>query len=97
MSATLINLIVQIIAGALAGNATGSVAPKVSLGQTGNSLAGAVGGLILGQLGGMVIPMLQAGGGIDIGSIVSQVVGGGVGGAVLTAIVGAIKNGMAKA
>jgi hypothetical protein len=31
-------------------------------------------------------------GNFDIGSIVTQVVGGGAGGAILTAIIGAIKN-----
>jgi hypothetical protein len=34
--------------------------------------------------------------GIDIGSIVKDLVGGGVGGAVVMAIVGAIRNAMAK-
>ena len=35
-------------------------------------------------------------GGMDIGAIISQVAGGGVGGAVLLSIVGMIKNAMAK-
>jgi hypothetical protein len=97
MSATIINLIIQIIAGAIGGNAAGSAMKNISLGGTGNSIAGAIGGLGLGQLAGLVIPMLQGTGGVDIGSIIGQVVGGGVGGAILTAIVGAIKNGMNKA
>ena len=34
--------------------------------------------------------------GIDIGAIVKDLVGGGVGGAVVMALVGAIRNAMAK-
>jgi hypothetical protein len=37
-----------------------------------------------------------AAGSMDIGAIIGQVAGGGVGGAVLLAIVGLIKNAMAK-
>jgi hypothetical protein len=41
----------------------------------------------------MLIPLLaNTGATPDIGSIIGQVAGGGVAGAVLTAIVGAIKN-----
>jgi hypothetical protein len=41
----------------------------------------------------MLLPLLaNTGSTPDIGSIVGQVAGGGVAGAVLTAIVGAIKN-----
>jgi hypothetical protein len=99
MSATIINLIIQLIAGALGGNAIGSSMKNVNLGSTGNTIAGAIGGLGGGWLTAL-LPMFQqaaATGNIDIGSIIGQIVGGGVGGAVLTAIVGAIKNSMAKA
>ncbi len=37
-----------------------------------------------------------AAGGMDIGSILTQVAGGGVGGGVVLAIVGVVKNMMAK-
>jgi hypothetical protein len=100
MSATIINIIIQLIAGALGGNAAGSALKNMSLGSTGNTIAGAIGGIGGGWLTQLLIPALQAaaaGGNLDVGSIVGQIVGGGVGGAVLTAIVGAIKNGMAKA
>jgi hypothetical protein len=33
-----------------------------------------------------------AAGGMDVGALISQLVGGGAGGAILTMIVGAIKN-----
>jgi hypothetical protein len=37
-----------------------------------------------------------AAGGMDIGSIISQVAGGGIGGGVLLAVIGMIKKAMAK-
>jgi hypothetical protein len=42
--------IIQIIAGAIGGNATGAAAKNYSLGTAGNSIGGAVGGLIAGQV-----------------------------------------------
>ena len=46
----------------------------------------------------MLIPMLAGGsGGLDVGSIVGQLVGGGAGGAILTAVEGLIKNSMGGA
>jgi len=44
----------------------------------------------------MLIPALAGGGGMDIGSIIGQVAGGGVGGAILMIIVGLIRKAMAK-
>jgi hypothetical protein len=98
VSATTINLIIQIIAGIIGGNAAGSGMKNISLGAAGNTIAGALGGLGGGQLLELIIPALQgaAGGGTDIGSVIGQLVGGGAGGAILTAIVGAIKNAMSK-
>jgi hypothetical protein len=98
-------IIIEIIAGAIGGNAAGAAAKKYSLGATGNSIAGAVGGLILGQvLAAMGIgePGMAAAegapgaGGMDVGAIIGQVVGGGVGGGALTVIVGLIKSMMQK-
>jgi hypothetical protein len=100
----IIGIIIQLVAGALGGNAAGAGAQKYSLGAAGNSIAGAVGGLILTQvlaaLGigapGMVTAegAPPAAGGMDVGALISQVVGGGAGGAILTLIVGAIKDRM---
>ena len=53
---------------------------------------GVAGGTVLQSL----IPMLAgAGGGLDVGALLGQAVGGGVAGAILTFIVGLIKNMMA--
>ena len=98
MSGTLVNLIIQIIAGAIGGNAAGAALKDYSLGTLGNTIAGVVGGGIGGQILQALVPALaQAASTTDWGSIVGQVAGGGVGGAILMIIVGIIKNQMAKA
>lgn len=90
-------LIIQLVGGAIGGNGAGAALKNLSLGTTGNSIVGIIGGL----LGGQLLPMLglgggEAAGGLDIASIVTNLVGGGVGGGVLLAIVGAVKKAMAK-
>ena len=44
MSGLLINLIIQIVSGAIGGNAAAGAAKNIDLGTLGNTLAGAVGG-----------------------------------------------------
>jgi hypothetical protein len=95
MSATLVNLIIQIIAGAIGGNAVGAASKDISAGTLGNTIAGAIGGVGGGQILTALIPMMTgAGANVDVGALVSQAVGGGVAGAILAAIVGVIKNKM---
>ena len=96
MSATLINLIIQIIAGVVGGTAAGSRMENVDLGSVGNAIAGAVGGVGGGQILAALIPALSGAQGVDLTSIIGQLAGGGVGGAVLTIIAGMIKNAMAN-
>ncbi|GAA0723436.1 hypothetical protein [Dokdonella soli] len=90
-------LIIQLIAGAVGGNAAGAASKNMSLGGVGNTIAGAVGGGVLGQLLQMALPMLSGagGGGVDVSAMAGNVVGGGVAGAVVTAVIGLIKNKMA--
>ena len=96
MSGMIINLIIQIIAGAIGGNAAGAAAKDFSLGTTGNTIIGAIGGLGGGQILPFLLPMLaNAASNVDIAALASQAVGGGVAGAILTAIIGLIKNKMA--
>ena len=59
MSATIINIILQLIAGIIGGNAAGSGMKNISLGTAGNTIAGALGGLGGGQLLELIIPALQ--------------------------------------
>jgi uncharacterized membrane protein YeaQ/YmgE (transglycosylase-associated protein family) len=96
MSATLINIIIQLVAGALGGNAAGATMKNLDLGTLGNTIAGAIGGAGGGTLLTALLPLLQsAANNVDVGALIGQAVGGGVSGAVLTAIVGLIKNAMA--
>ena len=97
----IIGIVIQLVAGALGGNAAGAGVKQYSLGTAGNSIAGAIGGLILGQVlaamgigepGMATAEGAPAAGGLDVGALIAQVVGGGAGGAILTLIVGAIKN-----
>ncbi|HMN51033.1 MAG: hypothetical protein KF794_11590 [Xanthobacteraceae bacterium] len=95
MSPTIINIIVQAIAGAIGGTAIGQTLKNLTAGPIGNIIIGAVGGGIGGQILQALIPALQgtvASG--DPAAIGGSLVGGGVAGAVLTAIVGAVKNKM---
>jgi uncharacterized membrane protein YeaQ/YmgE (transglycosylase-associated protein family) len=88
-------ILINLVAGALGGNAAGKASPKFDLGTLGNTIAGLVGGGVLGQIVVLLIPAVTAAaqsGNLSIGGIVTQVISGGAGGAILTAIIGAIKN-----
>ena len=54
MSATIINLIIQIIAGIIGGNAAGAGMKNANLGTGGNTVAGAIGGIGGGWLLGAI-------------------------------------------
>src|SRR5258707_9116149 len=101
MNATIINLIIQLLSGAAGGNIIGNILKQYNLGPLGNSIAGIVGG----GLGGQLLNMILGGGGaagttatpattrgLDIGSIVEQIAGGGVRGGGPMLIVGIIKK-----
>jgi hypothetical protein len=95
MSATIINIIIQLIAGAVGGNAAGAGLKNYDLGTLGNTIAGALGGVGGGQILTALLPMLAgAADNVDIGSVIGQAVGGGVLGAIVTVVVGIIKNTM---
>src|SRR5712671_1261745 len=81
---TIVNLIIQLIAGVVGGNAAGAALKDYNLGNLGNTIAGAIGGVGGGQLLQAIIPAIAgaAGGGLDVGAIVGQIVGGGAGGAI---------------
>ena len=78
---TNMELIVQLIAGAVGGNVAGGLLKNFNLGMLGNSLAGIVGGGLGGQiLGGLMGGGAEAvaGGGMDVGSIIGSLASGGV-------------------
>ena len=91
-------LIISLISGAVGGNGAGALLKNLSLGTLGNSIVGILGGglgsTLIGMLGGGDVA--AAASGMDIGSIISSVASGGVGGGVLMAIVGVLKGMMAK-
>jgi hypothetical protein len=91
-------LIIQLVAGALGGNAVGNVAKDVNLGPLGNSIAGALGGGIGGQVLNAILGIggAAAASGLDIGSIVSAFLTGGVSGGLTALVVGFLKSKMAS-
>jgi hypothetical protein len=100
MSSTIIGLIIQAIAGAIGGNAAGGFLKNLDLGPLAKTISGAIGGGIGGQILENLIPGLGGaaapGGGFDIAIFAGQLAGGGVTGAIVTVIVGYIKNAILK-
>lgn len=104
----LLPIIIQLIGGGAGGNILGKIAGGMSMGSKGNTIVGALGGLVgtfmagkipgLDALVGMAAPAADAvaGGGLDIGALVGQGASGLVGGGILTAVVGLVKNKMMK-
>lgn len=93
----IVGLITTLVGGAVGGNATGAGLKNLSLGTVGNTIAGLVGG----ALGGYILQgvnFLNSLGLADttINSLLSDAGGGLVGGGILTAIVGLIRNMMSK-
>jgi hypothetical protein len=95
MGETLINLVVELLAGVIGGNAAAAAFKEYGLGMLGNTITGAVGGGVIGQALQALLPSLAGTGGLDIGALLAQIVGGGAGGAILTIIAGAVKSAMA--
>lgn len=103
-----LSLIISLASGAAGGNAAGAAIKENSLGTLGNSIAGLVGG----AAGGYIVQALgfaatiaaassghaegPPGGGIDFGALLANVGASGVGGALLTAIAGYLKNNFFK-
>ena len=93
-----VSLIVQLLSGAAGGNIAGSLLKNMSLGTLGNSLSGIVGGLLGGNIlnSALGISKVAASSGLDIGTIISQIAGSGVGGGVLMVLVGLLRQIFAK-
>lgn len=100
MTVTIITMIVQLLAGAGAGNLLANARPKFDLGPAGNSIAGAIGGLG----GGVILDALTSGlpvaagstGGLDTGMLLTHSLAGAIGGALLTALVALIRRAMSS-
>ncbi len=81
-------IIVSLLTGAVGGNIAGALLKKFSMGTLWNSVVGILGG----GLGGQLLSML----GIDLGGVLGSIAGGTAGGGALMAIIGVIKNALAK-
>jgi uncharacterized membrane protein YeaQ/YmgE (transglycosylase-associated protein family) len=89
MGTTVMQVIVNLASGGVGGNIAGAILKQFNLGPIGNTLVGIVGGGLGGQLLGATGPLQSTG---TIGDIAESAAGGGV----LMAIIGVIKNAMAK-
>ncbi|EMI43030.1 hypothetical protein [Rhodopirellula sp. SWK7] len=85
-------LIIQLVTGAGGGNAAAKLLKKLDLGIVGNSIAGIIGGGLGGQLLAMLGMSAGPSGAMDLSAILGSVASGGVGGGVLLAVFGMVKN-----
>lgn len=95
----IINLLVQVLSGAVGGNIAGGLSRTGALGAPGNTLAGAVGGGIGGQVLSALLSLAAArnsAGALDVAGFVSQLLAGGLSGGVLTAILNMIRAAAAR-
>jgi hypothetical protein len=94
---TILPLIIQAISGAAGGGIVGNLVKSAGMALLPKLLAGAVGGIGgNAALGGILASALGSAGGLDVMGIISQVISGGLGGGVLTALAGVVMGAMKK-
>lgn len=98
-----IDLIIQVLSGAVGGNLIGALIKRISLGWLGNTIAGGGGAAvltflapILQQYGIPVDLLINAGqvmtdNGFDLSALLQHVAGGGVGGGIVMTVIGILK------
>jgi len=91
MAATVVNLALQLVSGAVAGSIFAKFT-QFSLGRIGDAVSGALGGIIGGQIFQALIPGLAGGDGFDLGSLLGQTAIGAGSGAIVTALVSLLMN-----
>ena len=82
---TVVQLIISLISGGVGGNIAGALLKNLSLGPIGNTVVGLLGG-------GIGEKILTSTGLLQGSSVVGDVAGSGIGGAILMIVVGLIKN-----
>ena len=87
-----ISLMVQLTAGAVAGNAVGKSLPELDLGTAGNATVGAVAAICSVHLLQVLVPPLGGMGGFDLGALAAQSVAASVTAAMFTAVVGLARS-----
>jgi hypothetical protein len=97
MTWTFTNLVIQIIAGILGGNAAAAASKEHSFGALGHTIVGAVGGGLSGAFFQTLVgTMVTAGGNLNEPTAVEQAVlqglTGAAAGGILTLVLGFIKN-----
>ena len=97
MNMSIISLVISMIAGAVGANVVGAVLKHIELGPAGNSTAGIIGGgigyqILAGMLGGAGGIGAATAGGLDIGTLLNQVISGAIGGAVVMAAVAVVRS-----
>lgn len=93
----MVGMIINLVSGAVGGNIAGGALKDKTLGAIGNTIAGAIGGAA-GAYIMQAVGLLDAVGmaNLTMGSVLGYVGSSAVGGGVLTAIAGMIKNAMSK-
>jgi len=88
----LVNLVIQLIGGVTGAQSITAIFKQFSSGPTLDTIIGLIGGFAGGQLAGL-IPELEGSG---IVPVIGNLIGGGLGGGVLTALVGFIRQALKK-
>ena len=83
-------LIIQLISGAVGGNAAGGLLKNLSLGTVGNTLTGLLGGFAGGNILGLIPGVGDLLG--SLGATGGSVASAGAGGLVVTALIGFVKK-----
>jgi len=88
------SLLIQLVSGALGGNAAGSYAKDTGLGTLGNTIAGALGGGVGGQVLNALLGLggTAAASGLDLGTVISAFATGGISGGLTALLVGYLKT-----
>jgi len=79
----MLQILINLITGALGGLGAGKASPNFDLGTIGNIISGLVGGGLLGQIVTLALPSVVVAaetGHLSVGGIISQIIAGGAGG-----------------